>query len=322
MNNNKNSPNKDNDSKINESIERNYINTKYTSNYFIENGIMIEKDEISEIKKIFCSIFNDNLNIVDENEEKSQQINAIMEGKMNKGEFNDINISFNEDTKKEKTFLCKKHLKENSINYTKITLVQNNDCDKFINKNKIFDINKAVIYRLDYYIKAIKANCLKYCLNKLRALYNKCNFVNEFKNMTFHMPNYNKYQGSAKEKANKKFIKKTIKEVFMDYEEKYNNKEGISRQIENKILIDKIYKINNFLYSKEQKELKDFLEMPIKKAIGEYYDSTKFEQFKKDRKIKFYDRNFYKEKDRNYSLLEKNGYIRLVKEPFYSHNPK
>ena len=33
-------------------------------------------------------------------------------------------------------------------------LVKDNDCQKFIKKNKIFDINKILICRLDYYIKA------------------------------------------------------------------------------------------------------------------------------------------------------------------------
>ena len=317
MNNKENRLNNEDDNKISESIEEHYINTKYTSKYIFKDGIMYEKDENSEINEIYCPIFNDNLKKVDESEEKTQQNYVNIEEKMNKGEFNDINTCFNE-----KTFLGKKHLKENSINYNKITSVQDNDCDKFIKKNKIFDINKTYIYRLDYYIKAIKTNILQDSLNKLRKLYNNCNFVDEFKNMTFHMPNYNKYQGKAKEKDNKEFVTKTIKEVFMDYEDMVNNKEGISRQIENKILIDIIYKINNFPNTKEEKELKDFLEMYIEKRIEEYYISYEFEQFKKIKKIKFYDRHFYKEKGRHYSLLEKNGFLRYVKEPFYSHNPK
>ena len=316
MNNNKICPNNEDD----EYFERNYLNTKFTSNYNIEDGIINEKDEKSEIEK-YISIFNKKENL-NKNEEETQQINTNIEGKLNKGEFNDINLIFKEDTKIEKTFLGKKHLKENSINYSKITSVQDNDCHKFINQKKIFDINKTFIYRLDYYIKAIKTNILKYYLNKLRTLYNKCDFVNEYKNIKFHMPNYSKYQGNAKEKDNKEFVKKTIKEVFMDYDENDINKKGISRQIDNKVLIVTIYKKNFFPYTKEQKELKDFLEMPIKNGIDEYYISSEFEKFKEIRKIKYYDRKFYKEKNRHYSLLEKNGYKRLVNEPFYSHNPK
>ena len=74
------------------------------------------------------------------------------------------------------------------------------------------------------------------------------------------MSNSKKYQGNAKEKDNKEFIKKIIKEVFQD--------------------------------------------------------------FKKIRKIIFFDRQFFKEKYRTYSLLEKNGFLKLVNEPYYCHNPK
>ena len=267
---------------ISESIEENNINTKNTSNFIFEDGIMYENSEELELKN-YSSIFNVNFEI----EEKSQQSNVNIEGKNNKGEFNDIPFYFREDTKREKTFLGKKHLKENSINYSKIMLVKDNDCQKFIKKNKIFDINKILIYRLDYYIKAFKTYILKYFLNKLRTLFDKCTF-NEFKNTKFHMPNYSKYQGNTKEKDNKEFINKTIKEVFMDidmdYDEKDNKKIGISRQKENKILIDNIYKINNFPYTKEQKKLKDFLEMTIQKGIEEYYVSSEFEEFKKKEK--------------------------------------
>ena len=135
------------------------------------------------------------------------------------------------------------------------------------------------------------------------------------------MPNYKKYQGNAKEKDNKEFIKKQIKEVFQDYD--VNEKEGTSRQKDNKNLIEKIYKIINFPSNAKQKALKDFLEMTIEKAIEKYYDSSEeFQEFKANRKILFYDNQFSKEKYRNYSLLEKNGFLRLVNEPYYCHNPK
>ena len=114
--------------------------------------------------------------------------------------------------------------------------------------------------------------------------------------------------------------KKIIKEVFQDYDE--NEEEGTSRQRDNKYLIEKIYEIINFPSTAEQKALKDFLEMTIEKAIEKYYDSSKFQDFKKIRKIIFFDRQFFKEKYRNYSLLEKNGFLKLVNEPYYCHNPK
>ena len=217
----------------------------------------------------------------------------------------------------------RKHLKHNSKNYSKNSKSHKNELNdekKTIQKKEIiFEINKS--YRLDYYIKAIKANILLFIMKTLRDLYKDCHFDNEFKNMKFHMPNYKKYQGNAKEKDNKEFIKKQIKEVFQDYDE--NEEEGTSRQRDNKSLIKKIYEIINFPSTAEQKALKDFLEMTIEKAIEKYYDSSEeFQKFKAIRKIIFFDRQFFKEKYRNYSLLEKNGFLRLVNEPYYFHNPK
>ena len=197
----------------------------------------------------------------------------------------------------------------------------------------IFKINKTrkLVYRFDYYIKRFKTNLIKYLLEQLNLRYDKCfknkeNIENkslfiQFKNMKFHMPNKFEYQGNSKDKNNKEFIKKTIKEVFMDYDN--NEDEGVSRQNNNKNLIENIYKIGNFPFKKELDAIKDFLDTTIENVIEKYYDSPAFELFKNERDIKFYDRKFYNEKYRYYSMLDKNnGFLKLVKEPSYCHNPK
>ena len=255
-----------------------------------------------------------------ENEEKNPQMN--IEGKKTKDKSTDIKSNHIEKEKKEKQLLGKKHLKHNSKNYSKNSKSQKNKVNDENNsiKKKIFEIIHPN-YRFGHYIKAFKVNFLTYIHINLRNLYEKCNFDNEFENMTFHMPNSKKYQGNEKEKDNKEFMKKQIEEVFQDYD--VNEIEGTSRQKNNKYLIEKIYKIKNFPSTPEQKALKDFLEMTIEKAIEIYYDSFEFQQFRKIRKIIFYDRQFSKEKYRNYSLLDKkNGFLRWVSEPYYCHNPK
>ena len=234
----------------------------------------------------------------------------------------------------ENNFLNKKRLIDDPINnnYNKIYLIEKNECKKKEDK-MIFKINKTrkLVYRFDYYIKRFKTNLLQYLLEQLNLRYVKC-FKNKenigdkslfikFKNMKFHMPNKFEYQGYSKDKNNKEFIKKTIKEVFMDCD---NNEDGgVSRQKNNKNLIENIYKIENFPFKKKLDDLKDFLDTTIENVIEEYYDSPKFEKFKNERDIKFYDRKFYNEKYRNYSMLDKNnGFLKLVKEPSYCHNPK
>ena len=64
---------------------------------------MYENSEELELKN-YSSIFNVNFEI----EEKSQQSNVIIEGKNNKGEFNDISFYFREDTKREKNLTFKR----------------------------------------------------------------------------------------------------------------------------------------------------------------------------------------------------------------------
>ena len=57
--------------------------------------------------------------------------------------------------------------------------------------------------------------------------------------------------------------------------------------------------------------------MTIEEGLELYYESEQFKKFKARRIIKFYDSKFQKERNRNFSLLEKNGFIKLVKMPSY-----
>ena len=292
-----------------------YHNTKeiiyLRSKYEIVDDVMVPKNEKSEEDALINTLGNKK----DFEKENSKEIEILYE-----------------TLPKEKNFLNKKRLIDDSINYNKIYLIEKNECKKKEDK-LIFKINKTskLIYRFDYYIKKFKTNFLQYLLGQLNLRYDKCfknkeNIENKslfirFKNMKFHMPNKFEYQGNSKDKNNKEFIKKTIKEVFMDCD---NNEDGgVSRQKNNKNLIEKIYKIENFPFKKKLDDLKDFLDTTIENVIEEYYDSPKFEKFKNERDIKFYDRKFYNEKYRNYSMLDKNnGFLKLVKEPSFCHNPK
>ena len=293
------------------------------------NNLFYDNTEYNESFYYNCldelNVSNRDARLDDENKEINPQTNT--EGKKTKDKSTDIKSNHIEKEKNENKFLGRKLSKHDSKNYSKNNESQKNEVNDEKNQSKKEEIISKIIlpnYKLENYIKAFKANMLGYINITLRNLYEKCQFYkfdNEFGNMTFHLPNYKKYQGNAKQKDNKEFIKKQIKEVFQDYD--VNEIEGTSRQKDNKNLIEKIYEIINFPSTAEQKALKDFLEMTIEKAIEKYYDSSEeFQDFKKNRKIKFFDRQFFKEKYRNYSLLEKNGFLKLVNEPYYCHNPK
>ena len=217
--------------------------------------------------------------------------------------------------------LGKKRLQDNSTNnFSQVNNVKNN-----VLTQKIFEINKIIkndmpIYRLDYYKKIFIKNFLRYLLNYTKNLIFKCNFEENIRKKKLHMPNYKLYAGNPKEKDNKDFLKKTIKKVFMDYD-KLSDK-GVGRQKGNEKLINKIYEINSFPSTENENKLNEFFNMTIEKGIELYYESDEFQLFKNDKTNQYYDKMFYNEKNRKISLFEKNGFIKLVKLPFYSKTPK
>ena len=268
-----------------------------------------ENNSDEELRKPYYLIFKNKSN---ESFHESSNINIII---------NENNEEFKNENYTEKSMLSKKRNNDNSINnFSKINSVKKNEIKE---KEIIFNIikNRKITYRLDYYIKSIKESILTYLLNYGRNLIKNCNFGDNIRKYKFHMPNYKLYQGNPKEKDNREFLKKTIIEVFLDYNK--NNDEGKRNQLFNKILIEKIYQKKDFPFSKEEQNLKNFFEMTIEEGIKMYYNNSfEFQEFKKNRTIKFYDRKFYIEKNRKFSLLERNGFIKLVNMPFYSKNQK
>lgn len=236
-------------------------------------------------------------------------------------EFDDI--SYDKSDQKENiecSLIGRKRFSDNTlINFTPINIAKENEP-----KIKIFEINKICkndqpVYRLDYYKKIFIKNFLNYLLDHGKKLIINCNFGKIFGYLKLHMPNYKLYAGNPKEKDNRNFLKKKIKEVFMDYDK--TSEKGTGRQKDNEKLINKIYEKIQFP-SENEKILIEFFEMNIEKGLEMYYESEEFQKFKDDETNQYYDKIFYKEKNRNFSLLEKNGFIKLVKMPFYSKYPK
>ena len=188
-------------------------------------------------------------------------------------------------------------------------------------KNKIFEINHywgkkyKYIYRFDYYIKKFKGNFLNYVRKKLNRLVKNIKFGTKFGKIRFDRPNRGKYAGNSNEKSNRTFSSLSVKQVFTDGVEK--NLNYINR-IENKrkeLSPKKIKNEKEKLQIEAIRKLMKYLKYTIKEAMDEYYDTENdkkhFGGFRSQELIKFYDNNFYKEKNRNYSLLVKNNFIKL-----------
>ena len=186
-----------------------------------------------------------------------------------------------------------------------------------------------------------KSQNTKSFLNKknkeIQKLINNCQFCKKFGNTNLHMPNRDLYTGNTKEKDNKEFMNKTVEIVFKDYkniEEIPGEKDGFSRQRKNENLFNRIHDWYDTLKSKKEKEIKYLkkyqdvekliqnLEMTIDEILDRYYESEAFNNFKEDKKIKYYDTRFFKERNRNFSLLKKGGFRKLVNCPFYSEKQR
>ena len=188
-------------------------------------------------------------------------------------------------------------------------------------------------YRFDYYKKDFLKSFIAYIQEKIQNLIINCHFCKKFGNTHIHMPNRKLYTGNTNEKDNKEFISKTIELVFKDYEIDENindNKDGFSRQKKNEELFNRIYAWYESLKIKKEKDIKyleqynnitkliEYLNKTIDEVLDEYYDSGKFDEFKSSEKIQYYDEKFKKERNRNFSLLDKGGFRQLVNIPFYS----
>ena len=140
------------------------------------------------------------------------------------------------------------------------------------------------------------------------------------------MPNYNKYQGNVTELDNREFVRKQLKDILIDYDK--GDDKGTRNQVENEALINSIYNTKGFPSDEEQKNLKNLLEMKIENLLDQYYESDEFEIFKRNKKINYYDQRFYKERNRNFSLLKKKdgnskcGFMLLMDQPLYSRTEK
>ena len=165
---------------------------------------------------------------------------------------------------------------------------------------------KDKLYRKDAYFKHFKAIFVKYLKNKLNYLKDLC-FPNFILNK-FSTPNY-RFTGNAKQIDNYNFLSWSIKEILI-----YNeNKKNENRQYNNKLLIEYIEK--NEKKAKDKKsyhELVIYFNNKLENAYIEFYDNkNEFDKLQNDKDCIFYDKYFRKET--GMSLLEKNGFLKVIK---------
>ena len=190
--------------------------------------------------------------------------------------------------------------KPNYINDNKIRL------EFKLKERHIFKKNSNLKYRKDGYYKHFKVifgNFLKKRINKLK---NIC--FPEYNKNNFSKPSY-KYNGNPKEKDNYNFLSFKIKDILTYGKDEFKQ----NWQYNNYLLIN--YIENNEKKAKNKdiyNKLILFLNDTLENAIVEFYeDKNEFENINNDKRCLFFDEYFKKEK--GFSLLEKNGFIKAVR---------
>jgi len=168
---------------------------------------------------------------------------------------------------------------------------------------------KNYVYRKDAYYKHFKALFAKYIRNKVNNLKNIC-FPNFNKN-NFAALSY-KFTGNPKQKDNVKFLSMKIKDLLiLGKDEEIKN-----RQYNNELLIKYIENNRELSIDKNKyEELISCLDETLENELMEFYNNKiEFENINKDIKCLIFDKHFKNET--GISLLEKNGFIRILNKKY------
>ena len=188
---------------------------------------------------------------------------------------------------------------------------------KFISKKENLENylknNNKYIYRKDAYYKHFKSIFARYIKDKANHLKNIC--LSHYSKNNFSSLAY-KYTGNPKEKDNFHFLSFKVKDLLS-----YGKDEKIkNRQYNNELIINYIENNENIAKNKTvYNELIKFLNDTIENELINFYNNEKeIEYINKDIRCLFFD--FYFKKETGISLLEKNGFIKILAKQYKSNN--
>ena len=160
--------------------------------------------------------------------------------------------------------------------------------------------------RIDYAKNHFKRYISKFLKNYAN------NLIKNISDKRLFLPNYQSFTGNPTEKDNYMFLFFSIQQIFGYY------KKGSQKNRYQKKNLELIENILNILNNNElgnnakYKEIQSFFKMNFEKAIELFYNSQDFENYANDPKTKYLDKEFIAQK--GFSLLEKNGFIKMVKQ--------
>ena len=157
-------------------------------------------------------------------------------------------------------------------------------------------------FRVDDAKKHFKVAISQFATERLNSLIKESELPKRYKKR-IHLPHHKLFSSNPKEIDNYQFLSFNVKEIFT-YGKADNN-----LQAKNEENISKILEFSKF--PEKTKKIKDFLFLKYEDIIKLFYDSEKFDEFKKNDLTQFFNEGIKKEK--NISLLEDYGLIELFK---------
>lgn len=200
-------------------------------------------------------------------------------------------------------------IKEGSTNIATFNNKKRSNPDK-----QIFSIRKEpkrpvqklpAYWRFDAAIKWLKTNSVQYTLGKLKRLIRESDIPQECKSKKLYLPNSGLFSAVASMPANYRFLSLTVKDILSIGKEKY------SKQRESYQTLSAIQEaIENSPISEANDRLREFLEKTYEELIKDFYLSEEFEEIKNSEIAVFHNEGVIKQE--KISLLEENGFIRLI----------
>ena len=170
----------------------------------------------------------------------------------------------------------------------------------------LFKIHK-IQKRIDYAKNKFKKHLSNYLTKKANYLIQNSDLPQRYKQKIF-LPNYKSFTGNPKEKDNSEFLSFTIENVFGYYKDGIKN---CKLQEKNKASIEEIINFVEWSQNIQQyEEIITFFKMELREGIELFYKSGDFQEYANDPITKLLDEEFKRQK--NFSLLEKNGFIKIV----------
>ena len=259
-----------------------------------------EKNELNE------SI---NLSILNGHQQSEEDFNFKPLNSLNKVEINYLNDDILDAPEKEEKKMNEKQKEKNvQVSNLKKTYFTSKESEQ-INPVIVKPGSKKIALRIDYGKKYFKTSFSAFLKNHANRLIQKSCLPKNLK-QNISSPNSLSFTSNVNDSDNLAFLSFTVQEIFCYYKE--GNKYKNSLQIKNQT---KIENIMNFIENCENDEkfenIYSFFKMNLEDAYELFYESEEFKKYAGNSKVIEQDKE-YKAQNR-VSLLEKNGFIKMIK---------